>query len=255
MAPLLQSSARAPRPFVVKKSKFCVITTCSVSKNQPQPSHKEISALPTVGISGTLFRRDLLLTLASLALAAPVSAAENAAVTSSLGRYVKRKKLDRIDSYVAPLLTAREQLVRIGRVMVASPKDARQLLRSGSFSGLRASVRAIGDYQAERGAGKEAGTAVVAAFFSALEKLDYELLSAERATEETKPDKEVARQKLDATIAALDKLIESVPEDALKRAKEIVSSLGEGNELSDGGSGGGGVAVNEAELKRLGQLF
>jgi hypothetical protein len=70
-----------------------------------------------------IFRRDLLLAITasalSLTLASPKEsrAAENAAVTSSLGRYVKRKKLDRIDSYVAPLLTAREQLIRIGRVM------------------------------------------------------------------------------------------------------------------------------------------
>ncbi|KAG7668913.1 hypothetical protein KSW81_003925 [Nannochloris sp. 'desiccata'] len=211
--------------------------------------------------SSGIFRRDLLLTVAASALATLAfpresCAAENAAVTSSLGRYVKRKKLDRIDSYVAPLLTAREQLIRIGRVMGASPKDARQLLRSGSFSGLRASVRAIGDYQAERGAGKEAGTAVVTAFFSALEKLDYELLSAERATEDTKPDKAVARQKLDATIAALDKLLESVPQDALNRANDMVNSLGSESEGSGDGNGdGGALVVDEAELKRLGQLF
>ena len=67
-----------------------------------------------------LDRRDLLLTLTATVLAARTEvadAAENTAVTASLGRYVKRKKLDRIDSYVAPLLTAREQLIRIGRVM------------------------------------------------------------------------------------------------------------------------------------------
>ncbi|KAL4517026.1 hypothetical protein Ndes2437B_g06647 [Nannochloris sp. 'desiccata'] len=238
MVPLVQKCARASRPFVVNKRK-CVITTCSLN-NQPQSQHKESTSSFTA--SSGIFRRDLLLTVAASALATLAfpresCAAENAAVTSSLGRYVKRKKLDRIDSYVAPLLTAREQLIRIGRVMGASPKDARQLLRSGSFSGLRASVRAIGDYQAERGA-------------------DYELLSAERATEDTKPDKAVARQKLDATIAALDKLLESVPQDALNRANDMVNSLGSESEGSGDGNGdGGALVVDEAELKRLGQLF
>jgi hypothetical protein len=235
-----------------------VITTCSL-KPQPQPQHESSSSTVTASVGNS--RRELLLTIATSTLAilaspvSPANAAENAAVKSSLGRYVKRKKLDRIDSYVAPLLTAREQLIRMGRVMVASPKDARQLLRSGSFSGLRASVRAIGDYQAERGAGKEAGNAVVTAFFSALEKLDYELLAAERATEDAVPDKEIARQKLDATIAALDKLIESVPQDALARAKEIVGSLGSDSDVEGDKGGSGGAVVDEAELKRLGQLF
>ena len=144
---------------------------------------------------------------------------------------------------------------------MASPKDARQLLRSGSFSGLRASVRAIGDYAAERGAGKEAGNALVSAFFTALEKLDYELLTAERAPEGATIDRESIKQKLDVVIAALDTLIGSVPQDALEKAKNVVNSLGnqntEENESSngDGGSGRKEIVVDEAELKRLGQLF
>lgn len=87
--------------------------------------------------------------------------------------------------------------------------------------------------------------------------MDYELLSAERATENAKPDKDVARQKLDATIAALDTLLESVPQDALNRAKDMVNALGSDSEESPsaGGNGGGDVVVDEAELKRLGQLF
>jgi hypothetical protein len=90
--------------------------------------------------------------------------------------------------------------------------------------------------------------------------LDYELLSAERATEDSMPDKEIARQKLDATIAALDKLLESVPQDAYERAKEIVNSLGSDVDSGEGSGGDGGSksgsgAVDEAELKRLGQLF
>lgn len=145
MSPLPQKYARAPRPFVVNTCK-CVITTCFLD-NQPHAQHKQVrsrfwnllpstiqihrcaitsflqsASSPSSTAPTGIFRRDLLLTLAASVVATlgspkESSAAENAAVTSSLGRYVKRKKLDRIDSYVAPLLNAREQLIRIGRVM------------------------------------------------------------------------------------------------------------------------------------------
>jgi hypothetical protein len=42
---------------------------------------------------------------------------DNDAVKAGLSRYIKKKKLERIDTYVAPLLAARDQLVRVGRVM------------------------------------------------------------------------------------------------------------------------------------------
>ena len=123
MAPLLAASARGPRPFVAKNNSKCVVITKCSSSNKPQPygdSHLESTSTTTTPFG--IFRRELLLTIATSALATLISspaanADENAAVTASLGRYVKRKKLDRIDSYVAPLLTAREQLIRIGRVM------------------------------------------------------------------------------------------------------------------------------------------
>ena len=43
--------------------------------------------------------------------------ADNTAVTMSLNKYIKKKKLDRIDTYIPPLLNARSQLIRTGRVM------------------------------------------------------------------------------------------------------------------------------------------
>ena len=39
------------------------------------------------------------------------------AVQAGLAKYVKRKRMDRVDTYLPPLLQARDQLVRIGRVM------------------------------------------------------------------------------------------------------------------------------------------
>ena len=42
---------------------------------------------------------------------------DNDAVKAGLNRYVKKKKLERLDTYVPPLLEARGQLIRVGRVM------------------------------------------------------------------------------------------------------------------------------------------
>ena len=134
---------------------------------------------------------------------------------------------------------------------MADPKDARKLLRSGSFSGLRASVWAIGEYTAERGAGKAAGTEVVTSFFKELEGLDYALLTAERAEDATEGTA-LAREKLETTIAALDKLIANVPEDALNNARRVVSSLREAEELEGKFSG---EALDTAEIQRLQKLF
>ena len=72
----------------------------------------------------------------------PARAAENEAVKRGLSQYVKKKKLDRIDSYLPPLFLAKEQLIRVNRI-VESPGDARQQLRSGSFSGLPEKMRSV----------------------------------------------------------------------------------------------------------------
>jgi hypothetical protein len=46
---------------------------------------------------------------------------DNDAIKAGLSRYVKKKKLERIDTYIAPLLEAKGQLVRVGRVMREAP--------------------------------------------------------------------------------------------------------------------------------------
>lgn len=76
------------------------------------------------------------------------------------------------------------------------------MLRSGAFSGLRASVRALGDYAAERSLGKDAAGALVTGFFVELEGLDFELLKAVREGRTATDD---AQQRLNGTITALDK--------------------------------------------------
>ncbi|PRW45473.1 autophagy-related 16 [Chlorella sorokiniana] len=177
---------------------------------QPQPQQQ--AALPR--------RSALAAALAAAAapwLASGPALADNDAVKAGLAKYVKKKKLERLDSYVPPLLAARDQLIRIGRVMLQDPANARQLLRSGEFSGLRDNVRSLGEYASQR-AGDESGRALVRGFFTALEALDGALRQAERG-EEGLP--EGARAKLDATVEALDKLLATVPEEDMQRAQRV----------------------------------
>lgn len=67
-------------------------------------------------------RRCLLAAVAAAAAVAiapspPAAAAGNEAVVRGLDKYVKKKQLDPLDTYVPLLLEARDQLIRTGRVM------------------------------------------------------------------------------------------------------------------------------------------
>ena len=138
-----------------------------------------------------------------------------------------------------------------------NPNDARQLLRSGSFAGLRSSVKAVGEYAAAHGLGKGAGAALIAGFFKELERLDGALLQAERSPERKvgEETKEALAQQLGATIAALDKILEALPEDALERARKVVNSVETLDFPEEAVEGGEGTAVDAAEVERLGRLY
>lgn len=48
---------------------------------------------------------------------AGLASAANEDVKAGLAKYMKRKRLDSIDTYIPPLLEARDQLIRIERIM------------------------------------------------------------------------------------------------------------------------------------------
>lgn len=86
---------------------------------------------------------------------APAAVAAAADTSSSytrrgLGAYIKKKQLDPLDTYVPLVLEARDQLDAVGRAMLDQTAAARQLLRSGAFTGLRDNIRAIGEYAVVR---------------------------------------------------------------------------------------------------------
>jgi hypothetical protein len=186
------------------------------------------------------------------AAAAAEPPAGNAAVQAALerrglGRYVRKKRIDGVESYLAPILAARGELARVGRVMLGAPADARRLLRAGAFAGLRENVRAVGEYAADADAAR--GAALVTGALGALEALDGALLVASRGGGEEGGGGDAARAALDALGAALDALLAAAPADAAARARAVVAALEDG---APGGSGGGaGAPLDEAELERL----
>lgn len=175
---------------------------------------------------GALHRVALLSALAGLALLPDFPArADNPAVQRGLSVYVKKKKLDRIDSYLPPLFLAKEQLVRVERI-VESPADARSQLRSGSFSGLRENIRSVGEYVSREKGDEKIGKKLVGTFFGELEAADFALLSASRSEDGKRAELVVeARARLEGTIKALDDLISELPQDVVEKSRSIAAAV------------------------------
>lgn len=141
---------------------------------------------------------------------------------------------------------------------VQDPSTARQLLRSGPFSGMRDNIRALGEYAAvpaaDGGAGLSESDAgqLVSSFFRALEDYDLLLFNAVREykqqvqkaaknsssnqededAESADPvdpavglDKAAAAEKLQLTVQKLDKLIATVPADVLARSQAVLAKV------------------------------
>lgn len=140
---------------------------------------------------------------------------------------------------------------------VTDPSTARQLLRSGPFSGMRDNIRALGQYAtqpaAEGGAGLSEGDAsgLVQGFFRALEDFDLLLYNAVREYKQQQQkaekerskdtdedadsvavidpaaglDKAAAAEKLQLTVQQLDKLIATVPADVLAKSEQVLAKV------------------------------
>lgn len=103
------------------------------------------------------------------------------------------------------------------------PAEARRLLRSGAFEGLRDNVRAVGEYAAAAAA--PAPTLASATdFFAAVQALDFVFFKAARDGVAIPVGEAQAR--LDAAVAALDALLATVDSDVLRAAAEVVGGVG-----------------------------
>jgi hypothetical protein len=158
---------------------------------------------------------------------ANASSGGNPDVVRGLGKYVKKKKLDKIDTYLPPLFLARDQLVRVERVSLQSPADARQQLRSGAFSGLRDTVRSVGEYISREKNDEALGKRLVAGFFKELEAIDFALLSATRSETLDVPG---IRSHVDGCVKAIDALVAQLPEDIVSKAQGVAKAVSEAEE-------------------------
>lgn len=145
---------------------------------------------------------------------------------------------------------------RVGTSIVAlapaaekAPSEARQRMRSGSFSGLRDNIRALGQYastptdQGGPGLSEKDASALVSKFFQALEDFDLVLYNAVREAKAAEKkagndadklaqldpaaalDKKVASEKLQVAVEELDKLVATVSEDVLSRSREVLQKV------------------------------
>lgn len=141
---------------------------------------------------------------------------------AGLEKYVKRKKLDPLESYVPLVIQARELL---GKVDLTDAKGSRQLLRSGPFYGIRTCIRSIGDYAAETDLSSSEASTLVSDVFSSLDNFDYFMRN---------PDEErvEAREKLNKVLLTLDRLLATVPPTVMEISRQIVEKVAEAQEGS-----------------------
>lgn len=152
------------------------------------------------------------------------AAAEEATDSGNRGlsRYIKKKKLDPIDTYIPTVLQARKQLVKAGTVMKQDAQGARTLLRKGSFSGLRDTVKALGEFATDAGMPQDKASQLVSSFLSSLQTLDNTLISSLRSKT---PVPDSADKQLDQTVQDLDRLLATVPSKDVEQAQKLLDEV------------------------------
>ncbi|CAM6051847.1 unnamed protein product [Sphagnum compactum] len=142
----------------------------------------------------------------------------------ALSKYIKRKKLDPLETYVPTVVLAQRQFEDVGGILVREKpefSDARSLLRSGPAGSLRTDIRAVAQYAAEAGEGK-AATDAVEQCLSALEDLDSLLIRASRS--ESSASVDTMKDRVSAAVTALDRLLATVPSPVLEKGKAIATA-------------------------------
>ncbi|KAJ1382284.1 hypothetical protein SESBI_44416 [Sesbania bispinosa] len=147
-----------------------------------------------------------------------------AAEGSLLDKYVKRKKLDPLESYVPAVILTEFQIKDLEKTLEGDePQFAlcRSLLRSGPAASLRVNIRAVAQYASDSGNGKTAFSNVDECLRS-LEELDSLLLHASR----NDPEASVKSMKaqISSALHALDSLLQTVPSEVLNKGKAIADS-------------------------------
>ncbi|MQL73662.1 hypothetical protein Taro_006003 [Colocasia esculenta] len=139
-------------------------------------------------------------------------------------KYLKRKKLDPLETYVPAVLLSEEQFKDLEKYLDLEKPEydvSRSLLRSGPAGSLRINIRAVAQYASEDGRGKVASDAVDQCL-RALEDLDSLLLRASR--NDPGASVQMMRQNIDIALVALDSLLQTVPSAVLEKGKLIADA-------------------------------
>ncbi|XP_042379311.1 uncharacterized protein LOC122036751 [Zingiber officinale] len=164
-------------------------------------------------------------------------------------KYLKRKKLDPLESYVPAVLLSRAQFEDLEKFLDSKQPNydiSRSLLRSGPAASLRINIRAVAQYATEDGNGKAASDAVEQCL-RALEDLDSLLLNAIR--NDPRASTESMKGKLDIVLGSLDSLLQTVPSKVLDQGKAIADAYMDPSYQSDK------PAVSDTEITKLEALF
>eukprot|EP01025_Chloroclados_australasicus_P007571 TRINITY_DN1246_c0_g1_i3.p2 TRINITY_DN1246_c0_g1~~TRINITY_DN1246_c0_g1_i3.p2 ORF type:complete len:237 (-),score=17.35 TRINITY_DN1246_c0_g1_i3:145-855(-) len=142
---------------------------------------------------------------------------------AGMNKYVKTKPLDPLSTYVPPVLIAQERLEGLKSEfsdpgLTVDPKAVRQMLRSGSFSGLRIDIRAIAQYAEENGR-IEDQQELLNGFLKPFESMDSKLLAYSRSGESVGEDVEL---ELNRATAGLNKILSTIPTQILEQAVDVV---------------------------------
>ncbi|KAL6648705.1 hypothetical protein ACP70R_012929 [Stipagrostis hirtigluma subsp. patula] len=196
-----------------------------VCPSPPRPRRRRccppVTAAAVQPPSGGVGRRALSVSGVAAWLAATVGRADAA---NPLDKYVKRKKLEPLETYVPAVLLTRDQFMDLDKSLeFVKPKydESRSLLRSGPASSLRINIRAVAQYASGNGQGKVASDAVDECL-QALEDLDSLLLRASR--NDPSASVETMRSKISIALAALDNLLQTVPSAVLDKGKAIADA-------------------------------
>ncbi|XP_047306878.1 uncharacterized protein LOC124910295 [Impatiens glandulifera] len=141
-----------------------------------------------------------------------------------LDKYLKRKKLDPLETYVPAVILTQIQIKELGKSLEASKPEystCRNVLRSGPAASLRVNIRAVAQYASESGNTKNAFNNVEECL-RALEELDNLFLRASR--NDRGASTESMKVNINKAVDALESLIQTVPPGVLEKGKAIADA-------------------------------
>ncbi|KAL7001845.1 hypothetical protein U1Q18_002993 [Sarracenia purpurea var. burkii] len=153
-----------------------------------------------------------------------LSIPQHAIAGNILDKYVKRKKLDPLETYIPAVILTQLQIEDLGKTLeLDQPQyvSCRNLLRSGPAASLRINIRAVAQYASDSGNGKSAFQNVDQCL-RALEELDSLLLNASR--NDGAASVETMKAKIVIAVDSLDSLLKTVPLDVLDKGKAIADA-------------------------------